>query len=1310
MARKILFEIEIENVGAARRIESLREEIRRLNKEIKGAEIGSPVYNELIARLTDAKSEVAQLREQQKQLNREFKATQVPKDSLAGLRLEYAKLTEQIKVLSKAERESAFGATLVGNAAKVKGEIDSIEQSLGRFTGNVGNYKSAFSSLAQILTGGLIGGGLVLTINQISQAFTKGLDEVQAYEAGLSRLSSITGVTGDQLEEFRKRAEGLTTIQIGDNQIVNRATDIFEAFTLVGSARPELLEDAAALEEVTKQAIILSKASGDDLNTSVEAITTTLGQFQLNATESKRVINELAAGSKLGASEIVDTTVALQKFGTTAAVANVSTSESIALIETLADRQLKGQEAGTQLRNILAKLAAADILPPKALIELEKAGVDLNVLKDTTVPLITRLQELGKLQGNTAALTKVFGLENLAAAQIITQGIPKYQELVAGIEGTNDAYEQAAINADNVTQRLDNLKNQGVNLLTQAFIAGEPVIEGIISLLSGFVEILSEAPDLISDNAAEFGALTLAVFAFSGTAQKAAAGALALATAEGRQAAATALSTVATNANTLATRALAAAQAALPLLAVVAGIYAIVKAFDIYEDSASASDKATRALADAQAYIAEESAKEVTALKQNIDVLKSDKTSKEDRKKAIDSLVQSYPEYLKNINLETASAERLNAVQNQLIESIIRQGIERRKNIELEKIDAQIIDERLNQERIRRGELNFSEKASVANAFALNALTGKIATAQEAQNALLDISTQKEQKLLNLRTEISKQFDAAKPQELVLVVPEKTKQAAKNLGDTVKEAGEAGGASIRELQARLKTLKDEFEQTAPGTTRFKELAAEIKKTEAQIASLTGKSSASKKELDAQAGSVAALKNEVSKLQKQVEATNPNSPAFAGLVKRLDEVKKKLKEAEKELLASTFKSLFGRELTAPALDTTEQPTLQVITELEPDAETKLKAQAQAAKDAIERDLQAVEFPVEVKPLSDAEKKFNEEIEKANKDRRDKEEKASLDEAAKREERIKQLKDAAIETAQSTASAVFEIQRNNAQRELDAKIAALDLETQNRIAAANGNKTKIAAIEKDAAAKREAIEKEAARERKIISIKEALINTALAITKALTGAPPPANFILAGVSAAAGLAQVAVIRSQEFAEGGVVDSDELIQRGQTYAASKGISIKRLQPGVIRERPNAPRTAKGDSVLAYLAPGEMVLNKKQQFTLRSLYGQDAFALAGVPGESKTRGREIPGFATGGIVGIVPQNGFAQNTQPQAVTVDVEPKFSEQQVTTLGQTMGTIIADLVAKGAFEGVVLGSDTANRAAERQAYSNQQRQG
>jgi hypothetical protein len=289
-----------------------------------------------------------------------------------------------------------------------------------------------------------------------------------------------------------------------------------------------------------------------------------------------------------------------------------------------------------------------------------------------------------------------------------------------------------------------------------------------------------------------------------------------------------------------------------------------------------------------------------------------------------------------------------------------------------------------------------------------------------------------------------------------------------------------------------------------------------------------------------------------------------------------------------------------------------------------------------------------------------------------------------------------------------------------------------------AAAQGNEQKIKQIEKDAAIKRAAIEKEAARERKKIAVKEALINTALAITKALTGAPPPANLILAAVAAAAGAAQLAVINSQEFADSGVVKKEKkgkrdnvvlivsgyadggIIEKKMLFPRNSvtermqefwnGGTIKRLKPGIITERQNAPRTPKGDTVLAYLAPGEMVLNEGQQNTLRSLYGQDAFALAGVPGESATRRAGIPAFAGGGVVGIVPQNGFAQQSGGQQVTVDARAEFSGEQIDALGRDMGAIIAAEVARQMRIGLAEGLFDANRRLEREQSLNQNRQG
>jgi len=1308
MAKKILFEIEIENVGAARRIEELREEIRRLNKELRGAETGSDAFKDLIRQITGAKLETQELKEQQKALNREFQAAKFPKDSLQGLRIEYAKLADQIKILSAAERSSPFGQSLITNAANVKKQIDGIEQSIGRFTGNVGNYRSAFDGLNNVLLS--IGAGF--GVNEIIQQNTRLSDSI----ANVAKTTGLTIEEAEKLAEVLKfrdtrtnLADQLKITEIGGQ--LGIATDQLQAFTEgVDVLNVALGDQFGNVDNLTREFAGLRNVLTDFKTEDAADDILKLGN----------AVNFLEAQGNATGQSIVDFAGRIAGAGVPL---GATTAQIIGLSTTLSELAINPERGATAVSRLLAELAKAPATFAKAigepaeqftkLVETDIVGAlalvserisnnsetntvfartldDLGIgaqgaievfgkLGGSTDLLRQRIGEAGQTLQNTDSITREFEVKNNNAAA----AVEKLRNAITGALTGTDAQDAIAAIAGSLTDLIGVLGDTFEFLKENELVAIEFAAALIYLNRQG---ILAAIP-LLKTLGVSLGILTV-------NAETGAIATNTLTTAQGRAA-------IAAGVQATATRALALAQSALPFVAVIAATYALVQAWDAYEASASASEKAASALADAQKEIAEESAKEVTAVRASIGILQSDKTTKVQRKEAIDELVKAYPEYLKNINLETASVERLNVIQGQLIDSIIRSGIERRKNIELEKIDSQIIDERLNQDRIRRGELSFQEKAAILTAKAAKVATGEILNTSQAVDVLISESIRKEKELLQAREATAAAFDRAKPQELVLVVPER--------GDGGKE---------------VKALGEESEKAGD-----------------KIKGLGDKSKDAKDKIQAQAGSVAALRDEISKLEKQIAATDPGSPAIDGLNKRLIETRQRLQEAEKALLASTFRSLFGRDLTVPEIDLGEQPELTITPELafEPDAKEKLLQNAQAVKDAVEAGLQAIEFPVEI-PESDAEKKFREEREKGNAKLREQEEADAQKAFDERQKRQDLILESAITSGQTIADSLTAIQSNRLQRETDAALAQLDTETQGKIAAAQGNEAKIKQIEKESAVKRAAIEKEAARQRKQIAVKEAIINTALAITRALTGAPPPANLILAGVAAAAGVAQLAVINSQEFAAGGVVkeernkrtrkgdvlitvsefadggtvekvvrfDRNDVTERIEELAS--GGTIKRLKSGVIREPQNAPRTAGGDTVLAYLAPGEMVLNEPQQNTLRSLFGQDAFALAGVPGEASTRRNKIPGFASGGVVGIVPQNGFAQQVSGQPVSVEAKAEFSGEQIETLGQDMGAIIAAEVARQMRVGLAEGLFDANRRLEREAISDQNRRG
>lgn len=294
----------------------------------------------------------------------------------------------------------------------------------------------------------------------VGALFREAINGNIAFNDSLASVSAITGATGKDLIDLEVKAKNTAKVH------KKTGTEVLKAYELVGSAKPELLKNVDALDSVTQSVITLSKASRLDLETSALSLTGVMNQFNLGAEESNRTINALAAGAKAGASAIPETTEAILKFGTGAAAFNVNMENSVALVETFAAKGIKGAEAGTKLRNILTKMSAIDALPAEAIKQLDKFGVNTDIVSDKTLPLAARLKELSKISGDATALVKVFGLENKEAGSILLNNIPLYEQLNKEVTGTSEAQKQAATNTNTLQFALDSIKTAFINATT----------------------------------------------------------------------------------------------------------------------------------------------------------------------------------------------------------------------------------------------------------------------------------------------------------------------------------------------------------------------------------------------------------------------------------------------------------------------------------------------------------------------------------------------------------------------------------------------------------------------------------------------------------------------------------------------------------------------------------------------------------------------------------------------------------------------------------------------------------------------------
>ena len=244
------------------------------------------------------------------------------------------------------------------------------------------------------------------------------------FRQSVADLSSITGIAGKDLEDLAERSRA-----IGRESGLGADTAA-RAYSLLASQIEISRIGMKGLNELAEQSVTLAEASGMSLDAAANALAATVNQFGLSADEAGRVTNVLAAGSKYGAAEIEDLSNSFRIAGATASAMGLSVEATAGALEILSQANLKGHESGTALRNIIIRLNT-------------ELGVDLG-----ETSLGKALEALQPKLEDAAYLTKVFGVENIAAAQFLIQNARAVDEMTAKVTGTNTAMEQASVRTD----------------------------------------------------------------------------------------------------------------------------------------------------------------------------------------------------------------------------------------------------------------------------------------------------------------------------------------------------------------------------------------------------------------------------------------------------------------------------------------------------------------------------------------------------------------------------------------------------------------------------------------------------------------------------------------------------------------------------------------------------------------------------------------------------------------------------------------------------------------------------------------------
>lgn len=393
----------------------------------------------------------------------------MPADLVTRLWLESQGFDKNIDAsMKQVDKFKKKSSGLYSQIAAVSGKIDALGGGVTRFAG----------SLAKMAVGATAAMGVSTALSDIVQ-------ESMEFEKSMSSLKALTGVSAEEMEYFQRQA-----IKLGSTS-TQTASQVVEAFQLIGSQQPELLKNKEALAEVTKQAIILAEASGMDVPEAARALSGSINQMGESADKAGEYINILAAASQAGSADIPYLTKAIERSGGAASSVGVRYNELVAAIEAIAPKVTEASEAGTYLRNIFLTLEASSD----------------QKLKPSVVGLTAALENLAAKNLNATQMTKMFGKENVTAALAIVNAKDEYKKYVDAITGTNTALEQQKINNDNLAGAVNNVSSawEGLILtLNKSNGALKDSANMAARLISRFTELIKTAEqkqqEILSDS------------------------------------------------------------------------------------------------------------------------------------------------------------------------------------------------------------------------------------------------------------------------------------------------------------------------------------------------------------------------------------------------------------------------------------------------------------------------------------------------------------------------------------------------------------------------------------------------------------------------------------------------------------------------------------------------------------------------------------------------------------------------------------------------------------------------------------------
>lgn len=398
----------------------------------------------------------------------------------AGLNNINAKLRDSKKAANEAKTQiSDFQRQISSVTGSLSGFANSLRSGdISGFATNILSAGTAIKSLGPLLAGVQTQlAGIVSEVTAATGGFNLIIAGFAALGVGAAKssvdmqksqqdLQALLGVSDEVVQDYTNSAVEMS------NGTKQSAADVLDAFTLIGSQAPQLLDDKKGLEEVTRAAQTLAKASGMDLVDAASAITTAMNQMGVEAKDAGMIIDGLSTGAQKGSADIEYQKTAMEKSGAAAKMAGLSYRDLIASIEAIAPSFSSADVAGSSLKSTLIALET----------QTESK------YKPSVVGINQALANLSAANLSAEEKVNIFGAANLTCATALLENQQGLADMQTALQQTGSASEMADAKSGSFSQTIASLGRIFRDFFQT--LGQYTIIRDLVSILQGLAVVL----------------------------------------------------------------------------------------------------------------------------------------------------------------------------------------------------------------------------------------------------------------------------------------------------------------------------------------------------------------------------------------------------------------------------------------------------------------------------------------------------------------------------------------------------------------------------------------------------------------------------------------------------------------------------------------------------------------------------------------------------------------------------------------------------------------------------------------------------